>query len=89
MTLEDPIAIRAIFPGLYNTLSDVSHYDLITHKMCLSLHIDYGIILWGPAAKTKCHINLYPLYVLKKAIRIITDAKYNSHYSPLLKNYKY
>ena len=44
-------------------------------------YIDYGIILWGTAAK--CHI--YPLHVLqKKAIRIITDAKYNAHSSPLL-----
>ena len=43
---------------------------------------DYGIILWGTAAK--CHI--YPLYVLqKKAIRIITHAKYNAHSSPLFK----
>ena len=32
---------------------------------------------------------IYPLYVLqKKAIRIITDAKYNAHSSPLLKELK-
>ena len=48
-------------------------------------YIDYGIILWGTAAK--CHI--YPLYVLqKKAIQIITDAKYNAHSSPLFKELK-
>ena len=48
-------------------------------------YIDYSIILWGTAAK--CHI--YPLYVLQeKAKQIITEAKYNAHYSPLFKELK-
>ena len=38
VTLEDPMAIRATFPGFNNTLSDVSHLDIIIHNMCLSLH---------------------------------------------------
>ena len=43
-------------------------------------HIDYGLILWGTAAKK--HINR--IWILqKKAIRILTKATYNAHTNPL------
>jgi len=46
-------------------------------------HILYGILAWGNANKTITNkVNL----LQKRAIRIISKAKYNSHTEPLLKN---
>ena len=48
-------------------------------------HLLYGIQIWGGAANK--YVNEIVL-LQKKAIRIICNAKYNSHTEPLFKNKK-
>ena len=48
-------------------------------------HLIYGIQIWGGAANK--YVNEIVL-IQKKAIRIICNAKYNSHTEPLFKNKK-
>ena len=46
-------------------------------------YLDYGLILWGGAAKTALH----KIFVMqKKAIRIVSNATYNEHTTPLFSN---
>ena len=48
-------------------------------------HMDYGLLLWGAAAKT----TLKPIFILqKKAIRLIGKTTYNAHTTPLFANFK-
>lgn len=48
----------------------------------LQPYMDYGIILWG--ATNQCHLNKLNV-IQKKAIRVITNSKYNEHTAPLFK----
>ena len=48
-------------------------------------HLIYGIQIWGSAANK--YVNEIVL-LQKKAIRIISNAKYNSHTEPLFKSQK-
>jgi len=48
-------------------------------------YIDYGITMWGSA--TKIHTNKITL-LQKKAVRIISNARYNDHTEPLFRELK-
>ena len=72
-----------IIRSIKNTLP--TKYLRTLYQTLIQPHIEYGIIIWG--ATHESYIN--KLNVLqKKAIRIISNAKYNEHTSPLFKKLK-
>ena len=58
-----------------------THRKLLYNSLILP-HLTYGITLWGNAPKTHLHKLIIQQ---KKAIRIINQAAYNSHTTPLFK----
>ena len=67
-------------------LNRLKHFLLLSVKLCLynSLilpHINYGLLLWGHSCDRI-------LKLQKKAVRIITLSKYNSHTDPIFKSLK-
>ena len=62
-----------------------SHILKTLYMTLLQPYMDYGIILWG--ATNQCHLNKIHV-IQKKAIRIITNSKYNEHTAPLFKELK-
>ena len=55
------------------------------YQTLIQPHLEYGIVLWGAAHET--HINKLNV-IQKKAIRIVSKAKYNEHTLPLFKELK-
>jgi hypothetical protein len=55
---------------------------LIIHNAFFQSHLNYGITCWGHASPNTSRI----ARISKKAIRAITNSKYNSHTTPLFKD---
>ena len=71
--------------GILNILKrylplNVLRIILIYNSLILP-HINYGILLWGHQAKQTKQIQV----IQKRAVRILTGSKYNSHTEPLFK----
>ena len=55
------------------------------HKSLIQSHIEYCLPIWGNALQT----HMKPLEILqRKAIRVVTNSKYNSHTQPLFHKVK-
>ena len=78
-----------ISSGIY-AINKVKHFMNRKHLLTLyySLiypYLDYGISLWGSTSQT----NKHKVFVMqKKAVRIISGAKYNDHTNPLFTKLK-
>ena len=53
----------------------------IIYNSLILPHLNYGILLWGHQAKQTKQIQV----IQKRAVRILTGSKYNSHTEPLFK----
>ena len=67
--------------GILNKLKNVLPLSVkkILYNSLISSHLNYGILTWGYNCRRL--INLQ-----KKAIRIVSNSKYNSHTEPIFKN---